>query len=190
MSAVPESFHGVAANDADTQETREWLDALSAVIEAEGPDRAHFLLENLLEHARQNSNDMPFSANTGYVNTIEPSAEARCPGQRVDLGEELGEGVGRQLGPRRLEAIDAGQDRPEDDEAAEDRRRREAEADDVDAPGRQHRAADGEAEADEAEGDRDRQRIEGDEQQRREQRAHRERTTGGRHRPRRYRRGV
>ena len=44
-----------AANDAldkDSQETREWMDALSAVIESEGPERAHFLLEQLLEHAR------------------------------------------------------------------------------------------------------------------------------------------
>ncbi|MDT8991488.1 pyruvate dehydrogenase (acetyl-transferring), homodimeric type [Curvibacter sp. APW13] len=64
----------------DSQETQEWLDALSAVIEAEGPDRAHALLEELLEHARQNSIDMPFSANTGYVNTIEPDQEAHCPG--------------------------------------------------------------------------------------------------------------
>src|SRR6218665_1480806 len=80
MSAMPESFLGTAANDADAQETREWLDALSAVIGVEGPERAHFLLEQLLEHARQNSVDMPFSANTGYVNTIEPSEEARSPG--------------------------------------------------------------------------------------------------------------
>jgi pyruvate dehydrogenase E1 component len=35
------------AQDADSQETREWMDALSAVIEAEGPERAHFLLEQL-----------------------------------------------------------------------------------------------------------------------------------------------
>ncbi|GAB1386578.1 pyruvate dehydrogenase (acetyl-transferring), homodimeric type [Melaminivora sp.] len=66
--------------DADQQETREWLDALSAVIDKEGAERAHFLIEQLLEHARQNSIDLPFSANTGYVNTIEPEQEARCPG--------------------------------------------------------------------------------------------------------------
>ncbi|HZF80892.1 MAG TPA: pyruvate dehydrogenase (acetyl-transferring), homodimeric type, partial [Rubrivivax sp.] len=59
---------------------REWLDALSAVIGAEGAERAHFLLEQLLEHARQHSVDMPFSANTGYVNTIEPEQEERSPG--------------------------------------------------------------------------------------------------------------
>jgi len=45
MSALPESFLGASANDADAQETREWLDALSALIESEGSERAHFLLE-------------------------------------------------------------------------------------------------------------------------------------------------
>ncbi|WP_343293645.1 pyruvate dehydrogenase (acetyl-transferring), homodimeric type [Vandammella animalimorsus] len=68
------------AVDTDAQETREWLDALSAVIDREGAERAHFLIEELLEHARQHSIDLPFSATTGYVNTIEPEQEARCPG--------------------------------------------------------------------------------------------------------------
>jgi pyruvate dehydrogenase E1 component len=76
------------AQDADRQETREWMDALSAVIEAEGPERAHFLLEQLLEHARQSSIDMPFSANTGYVNSIEPDQEERCPGN-IEIEERL-----------------------------------------------------------------------------------------------------
>ncbi len=80
MSAMPESLPGLAATDPDAQETREWLDALSAVIGAEGAGRAHFLLEQLLEHARQNSIDMPFSANTGYVNTIDPVDEEHSPG--------------------------------------------------------------------------------------------------------------
>ncbi|MBI1623824.1 pyruvate dehydrogenase (acetyl-transferring), homodimeric type [Comamonas suwonensis] len=64
----------------DQQESREWMDALSAVIDREGADYAHKLIEDLLEHARQNSVDMPFSANTGYVNTIEVDQEAKCPG--------------------------------------------------------------------------------------------------------------
>lgn len=64
----------------DPQETREWMDALSAVIDREGAQYAHHLIEEMLEHARQNSIDLPFSANTGYVNTIEPAQEARCPG--------------------------------------------------------------------------------------------------------------
>ena len=35
--------------DIDPQETREWRDALSAVLEIEGPDRAHFLIEQWIE---------------------------------------------------------------------------------------------------------------------------------------------
>ncbi|MFP5467612.1 MAG: pyruvate dehydrogenase (acetyl-transferring), homodimeric type [Gammaproteobacteria bacterium] len=76
MSATPPQPQG----DIDAQETREWMEALAAVIEKEGPQRAHFLIEQLLEEARQNTIDLPFSANTGYVNTIEPDQEARCPG--------------------------------------------------------------------------------------------------------------
>jgi pyruvate dehydrogenase E1 component len=88
MSAQPGNLFGTAAPDADAQETREWIDALSAVIEAEGPERGHFLLEQLLEQARQQGIDLPFSANTGYVNTIEPDAEERCPGN-LEIEERL-----------------------------------------------------------------------------------------------------
>ena len=87
MAALPESFLAPSA-DTDAQETREWLDALSAVIGTEGAGRAHFLLETLLEHARQNGIDMPFSANTAYVNTIEPEQEEHSPGNR-DLEDRL-----------------------------------------------------------------------------------------------------
>ncbi|HXE51070.1 MAG TPA: pyruvate dehydrogenase (acetyl-transferring), homodimeric type, partial [Ramlibacter sp.] len=88
MSAQPENPFGSAANDADAEETREWIDALSAVIQSEGPERGHFLLEQLLEQARQEGIDMPFSATTGYVNTIEPDQEERCPGN-LDIEERL-----------------------------------------------------------------------------------------------------
>jgi pyruvate dehydrogenase E1 component len=80
MSATPENLIGSIAPDEDSQETREWMDALAAVIEKEGPERAHFLLEQLLAHAREHSIDMPFSATTGYVNTIPPEQEERSPG--------------------------------------------------------------------------------------------------------------
>jgi len=80
MSAQMSGTATPASPDVDAQETREWLDALSAVIGEAGADRAHYLLEQLLEHARQNSIDLPFSAQTGYVNTIEPSGEAQSPG--------------------------------------------------------------------------------------------------------------
>jgi len=88
MSAAPDTPRTFAVNDTDRQETREWMDALSAVISSEGPERAHFLLEQLLEHARENSIDMPFSANTGYVNTLEPDQEERCPGN-IEIEERL-----------------------------------------------------------------------------------------------------
>jgi pyruvate dehydrogenase E1 component len=88
MSAQPDNLFGGAANDPDEQETREWVDALAAVISSEGPERGHFLLEQLLEEARQHGIDTPFSANTGYVNTIEPEQEERCPGN-LEIEERL-----------------------------------------------------------------------------------------------------
>jgi len=88
MSALPDSFLGTAANDPDAQETREWLDALQAVIAAEGPDRAHYLLERLIDEARQAGIDHPFSANTAYVNTIPADQEERSPGN-IEIEERL-----------------------------------------------------------------------------------------------------
>jgi len=87
MSAIPNALPG-AANDADAQETREWTDALAAVIAVEGRERGHFLIEQLLDHARQQGIDLPFSANTAYVNTIAPEDEAQFPGN-VDIEERL-----------------------------------------------------------------------------------------------------
>ena len=73
-------------NDADPQETREWLDALAGVLAAEGPDRAHFLIEHLIDAARQSGAYLPFSANTAYINTIptdSAGAHSRRPGDRA-----------------------------------------------------------------------------------------------------------
>jgi pyruvate dehydrogenase E1 component len=66
--------------DPDPQETREWLDALAAVLEREGPERAHFLIEALNEKARLSGAYIPFSTNTAYINTIPPHLEERSPG--------------------------------------------------------------------------------------------------------------
>ncbi len=88
MAAVPDQSPAPAANDADPQETREWLDALQALIASEGRERAHYLLEQLLGQARQDGVDMPFSANTAYVNTIPPDLEERNPGN-VEIEERL-----------------------------------------------------------------------------------------------------
>ena len=69
-----------AYQDPDTQETQEWLEALEAVIEREGAERAHHLLETLIDKARRSGAYIPFSPNTAYVNTIPPHAEARSTG--------------------------------------------------------------------------------------------------------------
>ncbi len=67
-------------HDIDPIETQEWLDALSAVLEHEGVERAHFLLEKLIDNARRNGANLPFTNNTAYLNTIPTHQEARTPG--------------------------------------------------------------------------------------------------------------
>ena len=69
-----------ALPDHDAQETREWLDALDSVLEQEGPERAHYLLEKLIEKARRSGAYLPYSANTAYINTIPPGSEEKSPG--------------------------------------------------------------------------------------------------------------
>ena len=66
--------------DLDPIETQEWLEALEAVLEREGPERAHFLLEQLIDTARRSGAYLPFSANTAYLNTIPAAQEERSPG--------------------------------------------------------------------------------------------------------------
>jgi len=70
----------LASSDADPQETREWLDALEAVIAQEGPGRAHFLLEQLIALGHQTGINMPYSANTEYTNTIPADQQPVTPG--------------------------------------------------------------------------------------------------------------
>jgi pyruvate dehydrogenase E1 component len=67
-------------NDIDPQETREWLDALEGVLDVEGPERAHYLLESLVDKARRSGSNLPYSANTAYINTIPSHAEDPMPG--------------------------------------------------------------------------------------------------------------
>jgi len=69
--------------DVDAQETQEWLDALSAVIQQEGPERAHYLIEKQIELARAAGINVPYAANTAYVNSIPPDKEVRSPGDHA-----------------------------------------------------------------------------------------------------------
>ncbi len=67
-------------HDIDSEETQEWLDALEAVIEREGPERAHFLIESLVDRARRRGAYLPYNATTAYINTIPPHLEKKRPG--------------------------------------------------------------------------------------------------------------
>jgi len=69
--------------DIDPQETQEWLDALDSVIVNEGGERAHFLLERLIEKARRSGAYLPYSATTAYINTIPTGKEERSPGNNA-----------------------------------------------------------------------------------------------------------
>ena len=66
--------------ETDPQETQEWLDALLSVIENEGTDRAHFLLEEMIDQARRSGSNLPYNATTAYVNTIPTHLQAKLPG--------------------------------------------------------------------------------------------------------------
>ncbi|MFC1749480.1 pyruvate dehydrogenase (acetyl-transferring), homodimeric type, partial [Pseudomonadota bacterium] len=69
--------------DLDFEETQEWLEALEAVIESDGVERAHFLLEQMIDKARRSGASLPYSANTAYVNTIPTHMEAPHPGDQA-----------------------------------------------------------------------------------------------------------
>jgi len=69
--------------DIDPLETREWVDSLEAVLEIEGPDRAHFILEQLVDKARRSGAYLPYSAQTAYINTIPTHLEPPMPGDQA-----------------------------------------------------------------------------------------------------------
>ncbi|MDO9212580.1 MAG: pyruvate dehydrogenase (acetyl-transferring), homodimeric type [Methylococcales bacterium] len=62
--------------DIDPAETKEWIEALQSVLEQDGSERAHFLIEQLVAVTRHSGFDIPFSANTAYLNTIPVSQQA------------------------------------------------------------------------------------------------------------------
>ena len=70
MAHPSELTQASAIEDSDPQETREWQEALAGVIEKEGAERAHFLIEGLIAMAREEGIDIPYSATTEYINTI------------------------------------------------------------------------------------------------------------------------
>ena len=73
--------------DVDPQETQEWLESLESVLEEDGVERAHFLLESLIEKARRNGAHLPYDATTAYINTIPPGQEPTMPGDQTIEGK-------------------------------------------------------------------------------------------------------
>ncbi|HEX2253164.1 MAG TPA: pyruvate dehydrogenase (acetyl-transferring), homodimeric type [Thermoanaerobaculia bacterium] len=69
-------------SDADSAETREWIEALGDVIEGVGPERARYLLRQLLDEGHRRGIRMPFNVSTPYVNTIPRSLQPEYPGDR------------------------------------------------------------------------------------------------------------
>ena len=66
--------------DSDELETQEWRQALNSVIDAEGSERAHFLIEMMIDQARRSGSNLPYNATTAYVNTIPTHLQQRHPG--------------------------------------------------------------------------------------------------------------
>ncbi|HEX8663900.1 MAG TPA: pyruvate dehydrogenase (acetyl-transferring), homodimeric type [Beijerinckiaceae bacterium] len=69
--------------DTDPLETREWVESLDGVLEVGGPQRAHFLLDRVIDTARRRGAPVPYSANTPYLNTIPVERQAPHPGDRA-----------------------------------------------------------------------------------------------------------
>src|ERR1700759_4345230 len=72
----------VIPHNMDEYEVAEWLESLDSVLESSGPDVAVEILERLRVHAKVAGLNLPFTANTPYVNTIPARHEAPFPGDQ------------------------------------------------------------------------------------------------------------
>ncbi|MEM9209213.1 MAG: pyruvate dehydrogenase (acetyl-transferring), homodimeric type, partial [Pseudomonadota bacterium] len=70
-------------DDTDPTETNEWLESIDSVLKREGPERAHFLLNRVIDFARRSGAYLPYSPNTAYVNTISAGQQPEYPGDRA-----------------------------------------------------------------------------------------------------------
>jgi pyruvate dehydrogenase E1 component len=73
--------------DLDPEETLEWVESITAIIEHEGVERAQYLLERLSSKVTETGAQLPYAINTPYRNTIPVENESRMPG---DLFMERG----------------------------------------------------------------------------------------------------
>ncbi len=70
-------------DDVDPVETGEWLESIDSVLSQHGPERAHFLLNKMIDFARRSGAYLPYSPNTAYLNTIAPGRQPEYPGDRA-----------------------------------------------------------------------------------------------------------
>ncbi len=68
------------STDIDPVESQEWQDAIEDVIQRDGANRAHYLLDKAVQQARAAGANLPFSATTPYQNTIPADDELEIPG--------------------------------------------------------------------------------------------------------------
>jgi pyruvate dehydrogenase E1 component len=66
----------------DGNEIQEWLESLDSVLQSSGPDVASYILQRLRAHAKVIGIDIPFTANTPYVNTIPHQMQPDFPGDQ------------------------------------------------------------------------------------------------------------
>ena len=76
-------FEASKFEDVDPAETREWLESIDSVLKTHGAERAHYLLERVIDLTRRSGAYLPFKPNTAYVNTISPGQEQEYPGDRA-----------------------------------------------------------------------------------------------------------
>jgi pyruvate dehydrogenase E1 component len=69
--------------DLDPVETQEWLESIDSVLKTHGAERAHFILERLIDYTRRSGAYLPFKPNTAYVNSIPTGREPEYPGNRA-----------------------------------------------------------------------------------------------------------
>ena len=67
----------VKEGDLDPLETSEWLESLSAVIEKDGNQRAHYLIKELINKAYMEGANIPYTQSTPYINTIPVNEEKK-----------------------------------------------------------------------------------------------------------------
>ena len=77
------------SQDIDPVETQEWKESLDSVMKYESVERAEFILNQLLDHARKIGISVPTGIQTPYVNTLSDKTKMKLPDNEVKMMERL-----------------------------------------------------------------------------------------------------